>query len=128
MSDEQSLSSFFQRYARALAAGDLPAIAACYEPPGLVVGDEMVIAVPDGSTVERAFTGAAERYRAQGLVNVAPEITAVAAITARMALVDVTWSYLDEARTPRKQTRFRYLVRDDDRGAPRIRVVIAVVQ
>ena len=128
MADQKALQSFFQSYARVLSAGDLPGVAACYEVPALVLGDQVAIAVPDLKAVEAAFAGAADRYRAQGMVEVAPEITRIDEITPRMAMVEITWSYLDANKAVRQQTRYRYLVRDSDGGVPKIRVVLAVAE
>ena len=61
----------------ALAGGDLPGIAACYVVPALVVGDSAAIPVAEAAEVEAAFAGAAEAYRAQGLVGIRPELAAV---------------------------------------------------
>lgn len=41
------VSSFLDRYADALARGDLPGIAACYALPALVVGDGATIPVSE---------------------------------------------------------------------------------
>ena len=60
------VAAFLDRYAEALAGGDLPGIAACYVVPALVVGDSAAIPVAEAAEVEAAFAGAAEAYRAQG--------------------------------------------------------------
>jgi ketosteroid isomerase-like protein len=64
------IPAFLDRYAEALAGGDLPGIAAYYALPALVVGDTGAIPVAEPSQVEAAFVGAADAYRAQGLVGV----------------------------------------------------------
>ena len=81
------ISAFLDRSAEALAAGDLPGIAACYALPALVVGDANTIPV-----TEAAFAGAADTHRAQGLVGIRPEPRAVDPFTATLTLVDVAWS------------------------------------
>jgi ketosteroid isomerase-like protein len=58
------ISAFLDRYAEALAAGDLPGIAACYALPALVVGDASTTPVTEAAQVEAAFAGAADAYRA----------------------------------------------------------------
>jgi hypothetical protein len=115
---------FFDRYADALVAGDLPGIAACYLLPALVVGDAGAIPVAEAAQVEAAFAGAADAYRAQGLVGVRPELGAVEALTATLTLVEVRWAYLDEAGDPRQHTAYRYLLRRSDAGQLGIQVVI----
>jgi ketosteroid isomerase-like protein len=112
------------RYAEALAAGDLPGIAACYALPALVVGDANTIPVTEAAQVEAAFAGAADAYRAQGLVGIRPELRAVDPLTATLTLVDVAWSYLDEAGAARQQSSYRYLLRRSDADRLGIQVVV----
>jgi ketosteroid isomerase-like protein len=116
--------AFLERYAEALAGGDLPGIAACYALPALVVGDAGSIPVAEPAQVEAAFAGAADAYRSQGLVGVRPEVRAVDPLTATLTLVDVRWAYLDEAGAARQHTSYRYLLRRSDTGRLGIQVVV----
>jgi ketosteroid isomerase-like protein len=118
------VSAFLDRYADALAGGDLPGIAACYALPALVVGDAATIPVAEAGQVEAAFAGAADAYRARGLVGVRPEVQAVDPLTAALTMVDVRWAYLDEAGAARQHTSYRYLLRRADTGQLGIQVVI----
>ena len=118
------VAGFLERYAGALAAGDLPGIAACYALPALVVGDGGVISVAEAAEVEAAFAGAADAYRAQGLVGIRPELRAVEPLTPNLTLVDVGWAYLDEAGAARQRTSYRYLLRRSDGGELGIQVVV----
>jgi ketosteroid isomerase-like protein len=110
------ISAFLDRYAAALAAGDLPGIAACYAVPAMVVGDAATIPVTEPAQVEAAFAGAADAYRAQGLVGIRPELRGVDPLTATLTLVDVGWSYLDEGGAARRHSSYRYLLRRADGG------------
>jgi len=118
------VATFLDRYADALTAGDLPGIAACYALPALVVGDAAPIPVSGPGQVEAAFAGAADAYRAQGLVGLRPELRALDRLTGALSLVDVRWAYLDEAGTARKHSSYRYLLRRADGGQLGIQVVI----
>jgi hypothetical protein len=118
------VAAFLDRYAGALAAGDLPGIAACYALPALVVGDGATIPVSEPAQVEAAFAGAAEAYRAQGLVGLRPQVGAVEPLTGALTLVEVGWAYLDEAGRERRHTSYRYLLRRADSGRQGIQVVI----
>jgi ketosteroid isomerase-like protein len=118
------ISAFLDRYAEALAAGDLPGIAACYALPALVVGDAATITVADPGQVEAAFAGAADAYRAQGLVGLRPEVRTVDPLTGTLTLVEVGWAYLDEAGRARQHTSYRYLLRRQGTGQLGIQVVI----
>jgi ketosteroid isomerase-like protein len=118
------VSAFLDRYADTLASGDLPGIAACYALPALVVGDAATIPVADPGQVEAAFAGAADAYRAQGLVGLRPEVRAVDPLTGTLTLVEVGWAYLDEAGRARQHTSYRYLLRRQGTGQLGIQVVI----
>src|SRR5215211_7708935 len=100
------ITAFLDRYAGALAAGDLPGIAACYAVPALVVGDAATIPVTEAAQVEAAF---ADAYRAQGLVGIRPELRAVDPLTANLTLVDVGW-----AGVARRHSSDRYRLRRSD--------------
>ena len=121
---QQDVAAFLDRYANALVNGDLPGIAACYALPALVVGDGATIPVSEPAQVEAAFAGAAEAYRAQGLVGLRPQVRAVEPLTGVLILVDVGWAYLDEAGRERRRTAYRYLLRRADSGRLGIQVVI----
>jgi ketosteroid isomerase-like protein len=118
------VSALLDRYAGALAAGDLPGIAGCYALPALVVGDAATIPVSEAGQVEAAFAGAAEAYRAQGLVGIRPEVLAIDPLTDALTMVEVRWAYLDEAGDARQHTSYRYLLRRADSGRLGIQVVI----
>jgi ketosteroid isomerase-like protein len=121
---QHGVAAFIDRYADALISGDLPAIAGCYALPALVVGDAATIPVSEPAQVEAAFGGAADAYRAQGLVGLRPEVRSVDPLTATLTLVDVGWAYLDEAGRQRQHTSYRYLLRQTDAGQLGIQVVI----
>jgi hypothetical protein len=121
---QSDIAAFFDRYAKALAAGDLPGIAACYALPALVVGDAATIPVAEAAQVETAFAGAADAYRAQGLVGIRPELGAVDPLTPALTLVDVGWAYLDEAGQAGQRTSYRYLLRRTGPGQLGIQVVV----
>ena len=118
------IAAFLDRYAEALTAGDLPGIAACYVLPALVVGDAATIPVAEAGQVEAAFAGAAEAYRAKGLVAIRPELGGLDLLTPNLALADVRWSYLDEAGEARQHTSYRYLLRRSNAGELGIQVVV----
>jgi ketosteroid isomerase-like protein len=121
---QHDVAAFLDRYAEALAGGDLPGIAACYALPALVVGDGATIPVSEPAQVEAAFADAADAYRAQGLVGLRPRVRAVDPLTGALTLVDVAWAYLDEAGRERQHTSYRYLLRRAEGGQLGIQVVI----
>jgi ketosteroid isomerase-like protein len=118
------VAAFLDRYANALVSGDLPGIAACYALPALVAGDGASIPISDPAQVEAAFGGAADAYRAQGLVDARPELRAVDPLTPALTLIDVRWAYLDESGNEHHHSSYRYLLRRSESGQLAIQVVV----
>ena len=121
---DEHLRSFLVRYGEALSAGDLKAISGCYAVPSLVLSDTGSVPIAAREEIEAAFDGAAERYRAQGLVAVRPTLVASEALSERLVSVDVRWDYLDEQDRSAQQNGYRYVLRLEDEGSPKIQVVI----
>jgi hypothetical protein len=121
---DSEIGEFFARYAQAVGSNDLPAIAACYATPSLVVSDSVTIDVPNRVAVESAFTGAFEAYEARGVVGAHAFVDQVDRLTERLALVAVTWEYKDVQGGAQPGESYRYLVRFGDR--PGICVVIPI--
>jgi hypothetical protein len=121
---DEHLQSFLVRYGEALSAGDLKAISGCYAVPSLVLSDEGSVPIAAREEIEAAFDGAAERYRAQGLVAVRPTLVASEALSERLVSVDVRWDYLDEQGRSAQQNAYRYVLRFEDEASPKIQVVI----
>ena len=122
------LEAFFARYGEALTTGDPSAIADCHAVPALDLSDDGSAPIASREQIEAAFRGAAERYRAQGLVAVRPVLVASEAITEHLVSADVHWDYLDDrgnrARQEGYRHDYRYVLRLDEKAGPRIQVVI----
>jgi ketosteroid isomerase-like protein len=123
---EERLRRFLVRYGEALAMGDLKAISGCYAVPALVLSEEGSVPIAVREEIEAAFDGAAERYRAQGLVGLRPTLLSLEALSERLLWVDVRWEYLDEQSRSAQQNRYRYVLRLEDEGSPKIQVVIGI--
>jgi hypothetical protein len=121
---DEHLRNFLVRYREALSAGDLKAISGCYAVPSLVLSDEGSVPIAAREEIEAAFEGAAERYRAQGLVAVRPTLVASEALSERLVWVDVRWDYLDEQDRSAQQNGYRYVLRLEEEASPKIQVVI----
>jgi hypothetical protein len=121
---DEHLRRFLVRYGEALSAGDLKAISGCYVVPSLVLSDTGSVPIAAREEIEAAFDGAAERYRAQGLVAVRPTLVASEALSERLVWVDVRWDYLDEQGRSAQQNGYRYVLRLEDEASPKIQVVI----
>src|SRR3712207_4672998 len=121
---DEHLRRFLVRYGEALSAGDLKAISGCYAVPSLVLSDEGSVPIASREEIVAAFEGAAERYRAQGLVAVRPTLLASEALSERLVWVDVQWDYLDEEGRSALQNGYRYVLRFEEEASPKIQVVI----
>jgi hypothetical protein len=121
---DEHLRRFLVRYGEALSAGDLKAVSDCYAIPALVLSDAGSVPIAAREEIEAAFDGAAERYRAQGLVGLRPTLVASEALSERLLSVDVRWDYLDEQGRSTQQNGYRYVLRLQDEASPKIQVVI----
>jgi hypothetical protein len=89
-----------------------------------VLSDAGSVPVAAHEEIEAAFDGAAERYRAQGLVALRPTLVASEALSEWLVSADVRRDYLDEQGRSAQQNSFRYVLRLEDEAEPRIQVVI----
>ena len=121
---DEHLRRFLVRYGEALAVGDLKAISGCYAIPSLVLSDAGSVPIAAREEIEAAFDGAAERYRAQGLVGLRPTLVASEALSERLLSVDVRWEYLDKQGRSAQQNGYRYVLRLQNVASPKIQVVI----
>ena len=124
---DEHLRRFLVRYGEALSAGDLEAISGCYAVPSLVLSDTGSVPIAAREEIEAAFDGAAERYRAQGLVALRPTLVASEALNERLISVDARWDYLDQQGRSAQQNGYRYVLRLEDEASPKIQVVIATL-
>lgn len=122
--ERQRLADFFVRYGNALATGDLPGISGCYDVPALVLHDRGAKPIAAHAEIEADFDGAAERHRAQGLVEARPTILNAESLTEVLISADVHWDYRDDAGESQGQDGYRYVLRRTSAG-PRIQIVIA---
>ena len=122
--DRAGIEGFFVRYGEAVSAGDLKAISGRYAVPAIVLSDAGSIPISTREEIEAAFDGAAERYRAQGMVAAQPTVVAVENLTEKLVFADVRWDYLDEEGRSAERNSYRYVLRLE--GAwPRICALIA---
>jgi hypothetical protein len=123
MAKDEDLRAFLEEYGRALSRCDLPAIAAAWECPALVLDDQGVIAVDSTEQIENFFAAASQLYRDQGIVSTSPEISRVEWVSELIAEVRVRW--LRWAAEERRGVELsQYTVRLDADRRPRIRVAL----
>jgi hypothetical protein len=110
---KDSIETFFARYGAAISSDDVTGIAACYDPPSLLITDTVSTLLGDSAQVAAYFTGMAQRYRARGAFDARISIRAVEQLSAALFLVDVRWDSVDEAGAPApvEVETYLYLVR-----------------
>ncbi|MEV0605430.1 hypothetical protein AB0I61_03525 [Polymorphospora rubra] len=114
--DLDTLTDFFDRYGAALTAADVPAIAACYALPGLVVADSYSFSFTSPAAVALSFVGAAPDYRERQLVAAHAQIRDVRRLSDALTLVAVEWEYLDSAGRAVPGESYQYLLRTTPTG------------
>jgi hypothetical protein len=123
MAKDDDLRAFFDEYGRALSRCDLPAIAAAWDVPALVLADQGAHAVDSAEQIETFFGAASQQYRDEGIVSTSPEIARVEWLSEVLADVRVRW--LRWAAEERRGAELsQYIVRLDGSGRPRIRVAL----
>jgi hypothetical protein len=123
---EGTVRDFLERYGQALGAGDLEAVATCWEVPAMVLSDQGARPVLEIAEVEQFFAGAVEWYRSQGLVATRPQLLHVQALGQRLVSTDVRWSTLNAAGLEVASEKSRYILSLGEDGLPRIRVAITI--
>jgi hypothetical protein len=122
--EDGRVRAFFDRFARALTAGDGRTIAAMWQTPALVLGDRELRAIVSPAEVEAFFSGAREQYNARGIDEARPEIVSVDWLTERIANVRVRWPYIDRSGGELGEESSTYTVRQDDAGQLKLCVAI----
>ena len=122
--NQQEIQSFLDRMARAITSGDGPAVAALWETPALVVGNDKVMPVSSSNELEQFFGGAKEQYNARGITDTRAEILHLEWPTDRIAIVEVRWPHLDANGEIKGSETSTYTLRRDDDGTLKLRTVV----
>lgn len=106
---------FLARYGRALADGDPDAIAASYDHPSAVVGEDATDVVADADAIRTLFAGSFEQYARLGVVAAVAGVEHTRSAgtgSGRLWTVDVRWSYRDANDFERATESYLYVLRD----------------
>jgi hypothetical protein len=118
--------AFFQRFARAIVAGDGNEIARCFELPAIFVSDDATMALVNEAEMRDMFAAGHRSYTEKGIVDTRPEIEAFSKLSRRLYEARVRWPGFDEEGREVWTEVSKYLLRTDDAGEPRIRVAAAL--
>lgn len=121
---DEDVRAFFDRFAKALTAGDGKTIASMWQVPALVLGDNDARGVTTLAEVEQFFGGAREQYNARGIVDTRADILDLKWLTPRIALVDVRWPYLRADGGAAGEETSSYVLKRDKSGRLMMQTVI----
>ena len=118
------LKEFFDRYCRAVTAGDLPALVAAWEIPAFVLSDIGAHAVDSPDDIAKFFAGAKAQYTSRGIVDTRADIVRSEWSSDRIAIVSVRWPLIDRNAREIGYEGSTYTLCRDDSGTLRIRVAV----
>lgn len=121
---DEAVQAYFERFARALTAGDGATLATMWKTPAFVMADGMAQTVDSPHEVEVFFSGAKDQYEKRGITDTRAEIEAIQWVTAHMVMVQVRWPYLDEEDDEIGGERSTYVLSRADDGSLAMRVVL----
>lgn len=121
---DHSVQDFLDRLAAELTAGRAAEVAAMWETPAMVLGDDIAQAFTTSDELEAFFAPAKERYNQQGVVATRAEIVRQLWPTDRIAIVEVRWPYLDADGDERGYETSTYTLRRDDKGGLKIKIAV----
>ena len=118
------LREFFDRYSKAVTAGDLPVLVAAWETPAFVLSDLGAHAVPSPDEIVKFFSGAKHQYNARGIVDTRADVVRAEWTSDRIVTVTVRWPLIDRNGRELGTETSTYMLRRDDGGTLRIRGAI----
>lgn len=122
---DAAVTRFLQKYAAAMSAGDVKAIAALWDTPAFAVSDQRSRAVGSREEVERFFAAARQQYVSRGMRAARPEVQSTDWISDRLAIVKVRWLYLDDRGKEIAEESMTYTLRRGH-GPGDMKVVVAM--
>jgi ketosteroid isomerase-like protein len=120
----EEVQRFLDRMGRAVTSGDGRTVAGMWEVPALVLEDERVMAIQSSQEIKQFFGGAKEQYNARGITDTRAEIVRLDWATAKIAMVEVRWPYLDAKGSVHGEERSTYTLRRDEAGTLKLRVAV----
>ncbi len=115
---------FLDRMGRGVTSGDGRTVAAMWEVPALVLGDDHAMSIGTAHEIEQFFGGAKEQYNAKGITDTRAEIVRLEWATPKIAIVQVRWPYLDAQGNVHGEERSTYTLRRDEAGNLKLRVAV----
>jgi hypothetical protein len=119
------LDDLFAAYGKGLAALDPGRIVPFYGYPCLMLTDTFVGALSSADELTAALSQANDFYRQFGVNDVRHDIVAVDDVTDRIARVRLRWTFARSGATL-LSSEHEYVLRADEKGEPRVHVVVSI--
>lgn len=118
--NDSKIRYFLERYGKAMANGDVEALAEMWAYPSLVVGEQMSMAVTSPEQVKEFFANAKEQYNRQGIEHTRPVLEGLEWPTEHVALAWVRWPYVRDNNSAHYAESCMYTLKCDESGEIKI--------
>jgi hypothetical protein len=122
--DELGIQDVLDRTAKAITSGDGATVAALWEVPAYVLGDDISMAVSSLEEAAKFLGGNKAQYNAIGVVDTRADIEHLEEIGKRLVSVRVRWPWLDAAGKEVGGETSTYVLRRNDAGEWKFRVAV----
>ena len=122
--DEFGVQDLLDRAARGVTSGDGAAVAALWEIPAYVLGDDVSMAVSSLEEAAKFLGGGKAQYNALGVVDTRADIEHLEEIGKRLVSVRVRWPWLDANGKEVGGETSTYTLRRNDAGEWKFRVAV----
>jgi len=122
--DDDDVQAFLDEFAHALTSGDGEGVAALWDVPALVVGDDMVRSITNAAELVAFFGGAKDQYAEHGVTGTRGEILSLDRPTPKIVQLTVRWPWLDDNGNEVGSESSSYVLRKDDAGNLKLRVAV----
>lgn len=121
---EAEVGDLLQRLTHALLSGDGSDAASLWATPAFVIGDQLVQSVHAPEEIAALLGAAREQYSRNGVAATRADVQSMDWIGNRLVLVRVRWPWLDAQQREVGGETSTYLLRRDETGALKLRVVM----
>src|SRR5688572_14403083 len=120
------VTGVLDRFGRALGAGDLPGVAACFAYPSLFLTGADTHEFRDPQQVQTVFAAALEGQAAINVVSRRPEVEAVSPLGNGIYACTVRWPGFDADGKRILEEKAHYVIQESTVGTALIRVAVAM--
>ena len=118
------VQDLFDEIVKAVVAGNGEAVAALWETPGFVIGEDMVMAIESREQLAQFFGSAKAQYNERGITSTRADVIDLERIGQRIVIATVRFPHLDANGREVGSESSDYTLRRDDHGKLRVRSVL----